>query len=175
MAKIVTQKISKQTTNNSSARKRFYLKFKFESLREQDLDACADAVLSTLKGQLATVSEDRETIKKMIHGEKVETLVAKREGKIVGLVSGTLPIHPRITFITVTDAQSAREGLSGLLIDEFLKAAKKRTPKAQFVLHNEFAENYKAIGLFSMKGFIISGFIRDTVTGQDVVFMKKPL
>ena len=128
------------------------MKFKFEPLREQDLDMCADAILSTLKGQLGTMSD-----------------------KIVGLISGTLPIHPRITFITVTDAQSAREGLSGLLIDEFLKTAKKRTPKAQFILHNEFAENYKAIGLFSMKGFIVSGFMRDTVTGQDVVFMKKPM
>jgi len=151
------------------------LKFKFEPLREQDLDMCADAILSTLKGQLGTMSEDRETVKKMIYGERVETIVAKREDKIVGLISGTLPIHPRITFITVTDAQSAREGLSGLLIDEFLKTARKRTPKAQFILHNEFAENYKAIGLFSMKGFIVSGFMRDTVTGQDVVFMKKPM
>jgi len=151
------------------------LKFKFESLREQDLDACADAIISTLKSQLATIGEDKETIKRMIRGEKVETIVAKREDKIVGLVSGTLPVQPRITFITVTDAQSAREGLSSLLIDEFLKTARKRTPKARFILHNEFAENYKAIGLFSMKGFIITGFIRDTVTGQDVVFMKKPL
>jgi len=151
------------------------LKFKFESLREQDLDTCADAIVSTLKGQLATISEDKDTFKRMIFGEKVETIVAKKEGKIAGLISGTLPIHPRITFITVTDAQSAREGLSGLLIDEFLKTARKRAPKAKFVVHNEFAENHKAIGLFSMKGFIVTGFMRDTVTGQDVVFMKKPL
>jgi hypothetical protein len=151
------------------------LKFKFESLREQDLDTCAEAILSTLKGQLATISEDKETVKRMIYGEKVETIIAKEEGKIVGLISGTMQIHPRITFITVTDAQSAREGLSGLLIDEFLKTARKRTSKARFILHNEFAENYKAIGLFSMKGFIVTGFMRDTVTGQDVVFMKKPL
>jgi len=151
------------------------LKFKFESLREQDLDTCADAVISTLKGQLAKVSEDKETVKRMIYGERVETLIARRENKIVGLISGTYPIQPRITFITVTDAQSAREGLSSLLIDEFLKTARKRTPKARFILHNEFAENHKAIGLFSMKGFIVTGFMRDTVTGQDVVFMKKPL
>jgi len=151
------------------------LKFKFESLREQDLDTCADAILSTLKGQLAPIGENKETIKRMIFGREVETIVAKREDKIVGLVSGILPIQPRITFITVTDAQSAREGLSSLLIDEFLKTARKRTPRARFILHNEFAENPKAIGLFSMKGFIVSGFMRDTVTGQDVVFMKKPL
>jgi len=151
------------------------LKFKFEFLREQDLDACADAILSTLKSQLATIGEDKETVKKMIYGEKVETIIAKREGKIAGLVSGTLPIQPRITFITVTDAQSAREGLSSLLIDEFIKTARKRTPKARFILHNEFAENFKAMGLFSMKGFIVTGFIRDPVTGQDVVFMRKPV
>jgi len=151
------------------------LKFKFESLREQDLDACADAIISTLKSQLGSLGEDRETVKKMIHGGKVETIVAKRDDKIVGLISGTLPIHPRITFITVTDGQSAREGLSGLLIDEFQKTARKHTPKARFILHNEFAQNHKAIGLFSMKGFIVTGFMRDTVTDQDVVFMKKPL
>jgi hypothetical protein len=151
------------------------LKFKLESLREQDLDTCADAILSTLKSQLGTVSENKETIKRMIYGEKVETIIAKREGKIVGLVSGTLLFQPRITFITVTDAQSAREGLSSLLIDEFLKTARKRVPKARFILHNEFAENYKAIGLFSIKGFIITGFMRDTVTGQDIIFMKKSL
>lgn len=150
------------------------MKFKFESLRQQDLDACADAILVTLKSQLA-MAEDKETVKRMIFGEKVETIVAKCEGKIVGLISGTLPIQPKITFITVTDAQSAREGLSSLLIDEFLKTARKRAPKARFILHNEFAENYKAVGLFSMKGFTVTGFMRDTVTGQDVVFMKKPL
>jgi hypothetical protein len=138
------------------------------------LDTCADTILSTLKGQPATISEDKETIKRMIYGEKVETIVAKSEGKIVGLISGTLPIQPRVTFITVTDAKSAREGLSGLLIDEFLRNARKRSPKARFILHNEFAENFKAVGLFSMKGFIVTGFMRDTVTGQDLVFMKKP-
>jgi len=151
------------------------LNFKFESLREKDLDTCANAIISTLRSQVATISEDKETIKRMIYGERVETIIAKREDKIVGLISGTLPIQPRITFITVTDAQSAREGLSSLLVDEFLKTARKRTPKARFILHNEFAENHKAIGLFSMKGFIVTGFMRDTVTGQDLVFMKKPL
>jgi hypothetical protein len=159
---------------NPSKRKQFYLKFKFESLREQDLDTCADAILSTLKGQLATISEDKETVKSMIYGRNVETIIAKREDKIAGLISGTLPVHPRITFLAVTDPTSAKEGLSGLLIDEFLKTARKRTPKAQFVLHNELAENHKAIGLFSMKGFIVNGFMRDTMTGRDIVFMKKP-
>jgi len=151
------------------------LKFKFEPLRERDLETCANAVLLTLKGQLAPLSENKETVKRMIYGEKVETIIAEKEGKIVGLVSGTLLLHPRITFLTVTDPTSAKEGLSGLLIDEFLKTAGKRTPKARFILHNEFAENYKAIGLFSMKGFIVTGFMKDMVTGYDVVFMKKPL
>jgi len=119
--------------------------------------------------------EDKETIRRMIYGPQVMTIVAKRQDKIAGLISGTLPVQPRIMFLTVTDEQSAREGLGASLIDQFLQTTKKQQPKASFVLHNEFAENYNAIGLFSMKGFTVTGFIRDTITNRDVVFMKKPL
>jgi len=151
------------------------LSFTFEQLQEKDVNACVEAILSTLKGQLAAMHEDKETIKRMIYGPQVMTVVAKRQNKIAGLVSGTLPVQPRIMFLTVTDEQSAREGLGATLIDQFVQSAKRQQPKAPFILHNEFADNYNAIGLFSMKGFTITGFIRDTITNRDVVFMKKPL
>lgn len=151
------------------------MSFTFEQLQEKDVNACVEAILSTLKGQLAAMHEDKETIKRMIYGPQVMTVVAKRQNKIAGLVSGTLPVQPRIMFLTVTDEQSAREGLGATLIDQFVQSAKRQQPKAPFILHNEFADNYNAIGLFSMKGFTITGFIRDTITNRDVVFMKKPL
>ena len=153
----------------------FHLSFTFEPLQQKDVDACVEAILSTLKGQLAAMHEDKETIKRMIYGPQVITLVAKQQDKIAGLISGTLPIQPRIMFLTVTDRQSAEQGLGATLIDQFVQAAKKQQPKSPFILHNEFAENYNAIGLFSMKGFTITGFIRDTITNRDVVFMKKPI
>jgi len=149
--------------------------FSFEQLQLRDVNACVDAILRTLKGQLAAMHEDRETVKRMIYGPQVMTIIAKKEDKIAGLISGTLPVQPRIMFLTVTDEQSAREGLGATLIDQFTQAAKKQQPKASFILHNEFAENYNAIGLFSTKGFTITGFIRDTITNRDVVFMKKPI
>ena len=149
------------------------MSFSFEQLQQKDVNACVEAILTTLKGQLAAMHEDKETIKRMIYGPQVMTIVAKRQEKIAGLISGTLPVQPRIMFLTVTDEQSAREGLGAELIDQFIQAAKKQQPKASFILHNEFAENYNAIGLFSMKGFTITGFIRDTITNRDVVFMKK--
>jgi len=151
------------------------LSFNFEQLQQKDVNACVEAILTTLKGQLAAMHEDKETVKRMIYGPQVMTIVAKKQDKIAGLISGTLPIQPRIMFLTVTDEQSARQGLGAVLIDQFIQTAKKQQPKASFVLHNEFAENYNAIGLFSMKGFTITGFIRDTITSRDVVFMKKPL
>jgi len=151
------------------------LSFNFEQLQQKDVNACVEAILKTLKGQLAAMHEDKETIKRMIYGPQVITLVAKKQQKIAGLISGTLPIQPRIMFLTVTDEESAKLGLGATLIDQFVQTAKRQQPKAPFILHNEFAENYNAIGLFSMKGFTITGFIRDTITNRDVVFMKKSL
>ena len=151
------------------------MSFNFEQLQQKDVNACVEAILKTLKGQLAAMHEDKETIKRMIYGPQVITLVAKKQQKIAGLISGTLPIQPRIMFLTVTDEESAKLGLGATLIDQFVQTAKRQQPKAPFILHNEFAENYNAIGLFSMKGFTITGFIRDTITNRDVVFMKKSL
>ena len=151
------------------------MSFNFEQLQQKDVNACVEAILKTLKGQLAAMHEDKETIKRMIYGPQVITLVAKKQQRIAGLISGTLPIQPRIMFLTVTDEESAKLGLGATLIDQFVQTAKRQQPKAPFILHNEFAENYNAIGLFSMKGFTITGFIRDTITNRDVVFMKKSL
>lgn len=151
------------------------MSFTFEQLQKKDVNACADALLKTLKGQLAAMHEDKETIRRMIYGSQIMTIVAKKQGRIVGLISGTIPIQPRIMFLSVTDRQSAEQGLGTTLVDQFIQKAKKQQPKASFVLHNEFAENYNAIGLFSMKGFTITGFIRDTITNRDVVFMKRPI
>ena len=148
------------------------MEFVFEPLRKRDVDACVEMLISTL-GSQAKVHGDKNRLKRMIHGDQVMTLVAKRKEGIVGLISATLLGLPRILFLTVADEKSAREGLGGLLIDQFEKEIKKSMPHARRILHNEFADNFNAIGLYSVKGFKITGYIKDPITNRDVVFMEK--
>ena len=148
------------------------LEFDFELLRKNDVDACAKMIISTL-GNEAKMYADKNKAKRMIYGDQVMTLVAKKKGKISGLINGTLLGFPRIMFLTVADEQSAREGLGGILIDQFEKELKKSSPRVKRILHNEFADNFNAIGLYSVKGFKVTGYIRDPITDRDVVFMEK--
>ena len=148
------------------------LEFDFELLRKNDVDACAKMIISTL-GNEAKMYADKNKVKRMIYGDQVMTLVAKKKGKISGLINGTLLGFPRIMFLTVADEQSAREGLGGILIDQFEKELKKSSPRVKRILHNEFADNFNAIGLYSVKGFKVTGYIRDPITDRDVVFMEK--
>jgi hypothetical protein len=151
-----------------------WLDFVYEPLQKKDVDACVKMIMSTLRGE-AKMYGDESTVKKMIHGDHVMTLVAKKKGKLSGLINGTLLGVPRIMFLTVADEESAREGLGGLLIDQFAQAIKKRSPNVKRILHNEFADNFNAIGLYSVKGFKVSGYIRDPITNRDVVFMGKEI
>jgi len=151
-----------------------WLDFVFEPLQKKDVDACVKMIMSTLRGE-AKMYGDESTVKKMIHGGHVMTLVAKRRGKVSGLINGTLLGFPRIMFLTVADEESAREGLGALLIDQFAQEIKKRSPNVKRILHNEFADNFNAIGLYSVKGFKVTGYIRDPITNRDVVFMGKEI
>ena len=146
--------------------------FAFEPLRKRDVDACVKMIISTL-GSQAQVHGDKNTLKRMIYSDQVMTLVAKRKERIVGLINAALLGLPRIMFLTVADEKSAREGLGGILIDQFVKEVKRSSPHAKRILHNEFADNFNAIGLYSVKGFKITGYIKDPITNRDVVFMEK--
>lgn len=148
------------------------LEFDFELLRKKDVDACVKMIISTL-GNEAKMYADKNKVKRMIYSDQVMTLVAKKKGKISGLINGTLLGFPRIMFLTVADEQSAREGLGAILIDQFEKELKKSSPHLKRILHNEFADNFNAIGLYSVKGFKVTGYIRDPITDRDVVFMEK--
>ena len=101
------------------------------------------------------------------------TLVAKRDEKIVGLINAHLLGLPKIMFLTVQDEKSAQEGLASLLIEKAVEGIKASMPDAKRVLHNEFADNFNAVGLYSVKGFRVTGYIKDPVTNRDVLFMEK--
>ncbi|KPV65329.1 MAG: hypothetical protein AOA65_0260 [Candidatus Bathyarchaeota archaeon BA1] len=151
------------------------MSFVFETLSEKDLDQCVNVILSSMGEKLLPIHRDKETIKRLIYGAHVLTLVAKRGNRIVGLISGTMLIPPNIGFLDVADDQSAREGLGEQLIDKFLEAVKKRLPKAPFIATTLATDNTGGISLYSGKGFMIEGFIKEGMMGKDVVLLRKRL
>ena len=116
----------------------------FELVQEGDVDSCVKIIISTL-GSQAKEYGDKNRLKGMIYGKQVMTLVAKREKKIVGLITASLLGFPRIMFLTVAEKKSAREGLGGQLIDQLVKVIKKNIPHMNQILHNEFADNFITI------------------------------
>jgi len=151
------------------------LSFTFEVLSAKDLDQCASLVLSSMKRELHPMHRDKETIKRLIYGTHAFSLIAKRNGRMVGIISGTLFATPRIGLLSVFDEKSAREGLSNLLINEFIKAVKKQMPKATHVTTSLAADNTDAVSLYSALGFKVEGFLREGMMGKDIVFMRKRL
>ncbi len=146
--------------------------FVIEPLKERDIEASLKVVTSTLGSQTKEYAESA-TLRRMIHGDHIMTLVAKREEKVVGLINAHLLGIPKIMFLTVADEKSAQEGLASLLIEKVVDRIKTSLPNAKRVLHNEFAENFNAVGLYSVKGFRVTGYVKDPVTNRDVLFMEK--
>ncbi|UCB60096.1 MAG: hypothetical protein JSW72_08295 [Candidatus Bathyarchaeota archaeon] len=150
------------------------MSFSVAPIQRGDVDSCVEMIASTL-GDLSKSYYDKNVLKNMIQGDQVLTLVAKREKKIVGLINTSLLGFPRIMFLTVADKRSAQEGLGSMLIDRIVETIKKKLPNSKKILHQEFADSCGAIGLFSINGFKIIGFIKDPVTSRDVVFMERAI
>jgi hypothetical protein len=148
--------------------------FVFERLKEGDIDASLKVVTATLGSQAKEYAESA-TLRRMILGEHILTLVAKKEERIVGLVNAHLLGIPKIMFLTVADEKSAKEGLADLLIEKIVEGIKSALPAAKRILHNEFADNFSAVGLYSVKGFRVTGYVKDPVTNRDVLFMEKTI
>ena len=148
--------------------------FVFEPLKERDIEASLRVITSTLGSQAKEYAESA-TLRRMIYGDHIMTLVAKRDEKVVGLINAHLLGLPKIMFLTVADERSAQEGLASLLIEKAVERIKTSLPSAKRVLHNEFAENFNAVGLYSVKGFKVTGYVKDPVTNRDVIFMEKTI
>ena len=150
------------------------MSFVFERLKEGDIDASLKVVTATL-GSQATEYAESATLRRIIYGEYIMTLVAKKDEKIVGLVNAHLLGIPKIMFLTVADEKSAKEGLADQLIEKIVEGIKSGLPVAKRILHNEFADNFSAVGLYSIKGFRVTGYVKDPVTNRDVLFMEKTI
>ena len=156
--------------------------FSFEQLTTATADECADAMMKAMP----QVKWNREALKQSILAPNALTLMSRHEGAIVGVISGTVipaaNIPPTIILMAILDQASGERGLGGYLVDEFTKAAQKRAPKATFVDVSLPTYDTGSIALYSIKGFMIEGFVKDgfrtNFTGQgtsDLVVLRRRL
>ena len=146
--------------------------FSFGSPEDGDLDTCAD-----LFKKATGAKTSRENLLQILRGPGALVLVAKKQGRISGMISGLafpgLIPPPRIEFTYVPDRENARRGLSGLLVNAFLREVKRKLPQARFVEINVGAANTSAVEFYSHHGFAINGFARGEQIGGDIVMLRK--
>jgi hypothetical protein len=148
------------------------LSFEIEILKEHDVEASAKALQKSMADQSNPLFGDVKALERAIYGPHVLTLIAKKAGSIVGLVSGTASLSPSIVFLGVTDPESAREGLGNQLIDRFIDEVKKKSPNAAEVRVTLPTDYTDAVALYSSKGFAVMGFVK-TDGGRDMVFLSR--
>lgn len=80
---------------------------------DEDIGLCADMMVKAMGDQAI----NKELLEQSLKSDNLIVLVAKREEKIVGMVSGlafpSMIPPPRLDFISVIDVESARKGLHG--------------------------------------------------------------
>ena len=153
------------------------MSFEIESLKEKDVEESAKILIQSLGNQVPAIFQDVKALGRAIYGPHAITLIAKKSGKIIGIINGTATAQPTIAFLGVTDPESAREGLGSVLVDKFLEHVKSQFPSISAVRTTLPADFPEAIALYSSKGFVVEGFVKDyhLAQGRDMVFLKKSL
>jgi len=151
--------------------KRKEKEFVFDAFREEDVETC----LRMIKVSMKEVRWREEFLRKLLLSKGTIGFIARRDGREVGAIIGTLLVTPIINFICITDRESLRKGLGGMLIDEFIKEVKRRQPTAPYVTVSLVAEDTHAIALYSWKGFVVEGFVKRGLHNRDMVLMRKDL
>lgn len=151
------------------------MSFEIEVLKEKDVEESAKVLLQSLGGQVPSVFQDTKTLGRAIFGPHAITLIARKKGKIVGIINGAATVQPTIAFLGVTDPESAKEGLGSTLVDRFLDHVKSHFPNVSAVRTTLPADFPEAIALYSAKGFVVEGFVKEyhLAQGRDMVFLKR--
>ena len=144
-----------------------------EILKEKDVEESVKALQASIGEQAGPFFKDSAALGRAIHGPHAITVVAKKGGKVVGIASGTATMPPNIAFLGVTDPESAKEGLGGRLLDQFIDEAKKKIPNATGVRTSLPADYTDAVALYSSKGFVVEGFVKAATQGRDIVFLSR--
>lgn len=149
------------------------MSWEIEVLKERDVEESAKTLQKSMGDQTSPLFGDAKALGRVIYGPHAITLVAKKGGNVVGIVSGTATLPPNIAFLGVTDQECAKEGLGGKLIDQFMEEAKKKFPNAAAVRTTLPADYTDAVALYSSKGFVVEGFVKTAAQGRDIVFLSR--
>ena len=144
-------------------------------MKENDIEESVKVLLQSGIGQVSSVFQDTKAVARQIYGPHAVTLVAKKKGKIIGIIHGIATLQPAIVFLGVTDPESAKENLGSILVDRFLEQVKNQFPNVNAVRTTLPADYADAVGFYSSKGFVVEGFVKEAAQGRDMVFLKKLL
>jgi len=154
--------------------------FNFELLSKKTVADCVSAMMKAMP----QARWNREELSRGLLAPNTLTLIARFEGIIVGVISGTvlktLIPPPTIRLMAVLDQRSGDKGLGGYLITAFLKETRRRIPNAPYVDVALPSSERTSIALYSLMGFDINGFVKDgfmlSFAGaerQDLVLLRR--
>lgn len=161
------------------------MSFKIECLKEKDVEESAKAILQYLQvigGKLPPPFQDSKTIGRMIFGPHAITLIARKEEKIVGIISGFL-VQQTVGEITspqarielmITDAESAKERLDSMLVSRFLQQVKDQFPNVSAV---DTVMPVPIPDVYFSNGFVFAGLMKGVFQGREAfsLILRKTL
>jgi len=149
-----------------------------ESAGDEDIAYCVDVIMNAMSA-MGAQSVTKEGLEQTLKTPNVLILIGKVKNKIVGMISGlafpTLVPPPRIDFLSVSDDESVRQGLHAMLIDAFLEELKRRLSNARYVDTTVATSNPQFVAIYSVKGFVVTGFTRGDQPNTDTVILRKSL
>jgi hypothetical protein len=161
------------------------MSFKIECLKEKDVEESAKAILQYLQvvgGKLPAPFQDIKTIGRMIFGPHAITLIARKEEKIVGIISGFLVQQtvggissPQVRIeLMITDAESAKERLDSMLVSRFLQQVKDQFPNVSAV---DTVMPVPIPDVYFSNGFVFAGFMKGVFQGREAfsLILRKTL
>jgi ribosomal protein S18 acetylase RimI-like enzyme len=148
------------------------LDFTFDLVDKKDYKITSNLVRKHTKG-FEKLPE--EALRPLLTREDLVSLIAKRNDTTVGFIIGTILLTPRIHFLSIIDQDSARKGLGAILIDEFIEEVRMRHKKAQEISVIINANITDGVALYSLKGFVVNGFIKGLRENTDTVHLKRTL
>jgi ribosomal protein S18 acetylase RimI-like enzyme len=152
-----------------------------------ELDAKeVDELIDRMTKAMPLVRWSNEGLRRNFLSPNSLSLVARRDGVIVGVINGTVTQIPSpvasIGLTAVLDQASGQMGLGGYLVDEFITVAQNRMPKLPRVEVSLATIDTGSIALYALKGFLIEGFVKGGFSqpsagqdGADLIILRRHL
>ncbi len=145
-----------------------------------------DELIDRMTKAMPLVRWSNEGLRRNFLSPNSLSLVARRDGVIVGVINGTVTQIPSpvasIGLTAVLDQASGQMGLGGYLVDEFIAVAQNRMPKLPRVEVSLATIDTGSIALYALKGFLIEGFVKGGFSqpsagqdGADLIILRRHL